>query len=287
MNRLTRQLSRVFDTLESWWDRFLHRGTMGGLLVVAFLGALVVIEMDRQGLLPRGVARLVTDSHFGAVGFAFTLLLVVEILGLVFALAHSVATSVGMQFELFSLILLRKAFVEFGVLTEPLAWGDAAEPMFIALADVAGGLLIFVAVGFYYRLQRHVPITGSEQEQASFVAAKKIVALVILASFVAISAYDILHLVQGRPTVRIFHAFYTILVFSDILIVLIALMYSSRYPIVFRNSGFAAATVVLRLALVAPGVLSAALGVGATLLVIGLTAAYNTLGLETARRETV
>ena len=49
-----------------------------------------------------------------------------------------------------------------------------------------------------------------------------------------------------------FAHFYTALVLADALLVLVALRHSGAYHLIFRNSGLAAATVVLRVALTAP-----------------------------------
>jgi hypothetical protein len=74
----------------------------------------------------------------------------------------------------------------------------------------------------------------------------------------------------------VFEEFYTMLVFSDILIVLISLRYSSNYIIAFRNSGFAVSTVLIRLALIAPVTMTAVLGVIAMLFNLGVLLAYTT-----------
>lgn len=72
-----------------------------------------------------------------------------------------------------------------------------------------------------------------------------------------------------------FEVFYTVLVFSDVLIVLISLRYSSDYRIVFRNSGSAAATILIRLALTAPPYVELLLGLGAAGFALALSVAYN------------
>jgi hypothetical protein len=58
--------------------------------------------------------------------------------------------------------------------------------------------------------------------------------------------------------------------------------------VVFRNSGLAVATVLLRIALSAPPFVNTALGIAAALLALTLTAAYNAFTprtlTETARR---
>ena len=52
--------------------------------------------------------------------------------------------------------------------------------------------------------------------------------------------------------------------------------YTATYAVVFRNSGFAIATVLIRLALIAPPPINVGLGMGAALFALGLTVAYNT-----------
>lgn len=270
---------RLFDALHHAWERPGMERAIGATLVAAFLGAMVAIELARRGLLPAAVVARLPRSHFAAVGVAFTLLLVVETLSLVFALAQSVADAVGKQFELLSVILLRKTFLAFADVHEPVDWARAAGAAPEAVADMTGALLVFVITGLFYRAQRHRPITTGESEQASFIAAKKGVALALLAAFAVMIVDALADAIRGAtpaPSVHgFFEAFYTVLIFSDVLLVLVALCYSSRYAVVFRNSGFAAATLLLRIALTAPPFVNAALGVGAALFGVAVSMAYN------------
>jgi len=268
----------VFDRLEVFWESDRARRATANLLILVFLGTLVVIEVKRQGLLPDGIADLVPTSHFGAVSMAFTFFLIIEIIGLVFALARSVANAVGKQFEIFSLILLREAFKEFSNFGEPIQWMEVRQPVYHMLADAVGALLIFVVIAFYYRAQQHRQITTDPEDQVSFVMAKKLISLALLVIFAGIGIHDMTLLVSGGTPYPFFKTFYTILVFSDVLIVLISLRYTATYHVVFRNSGFALGTVALRIALAAPPYVNAAIGVGAALFVLGLTYAYNAFG---------
>ncbi len=275
----------VFDALHARWEDVAARRTLGTGLVLAFVGALVVIELNRQGWVPGPMAPILPTNHFAAVGLAFTLLLIIEVLGLVWTLAESVANSVGKQFELLSLILLRKAFLEFGNFGEPIVWAEVSDSLLHLLADAAGALLIFVIVGFYYRVQRHRQITRGGREENSFVAAKKVVGLLLLATFLALGVDYIWKDLRGLEAYPFFEAFYLILIFADILIVLISLRYSYSFRVVFRNSGFAIATVMIRLALTAPPYVNALLGVGAALFALGISLAYNAFAPLMSERE--
>lgn len=265
----------LFDRLQRVWNDPRQHRRMGSLLVASFLAALLAIELRRQGVLPASLAAVVPGNHFHAVSFAFGLLLLFEVIGVVFSLAHSVSDSVGKQFEIFSLILLRQTFKELTTFPEPVVWSEVRDSIGRMAADSFGALAVFAALWLFYRMQRHRPITDDAHEREHFVAAKKGVALLLLGSFAAIAVHDAHQVLTGGPGYNFFVAFYTLLIFSDILLVLISLRTSSTYPVVFRNSGFAAATLFLRLALTAPPLLQAATGLAAALFACGLTAVYN------------
>ncbi len=272
---LFRSVTVIFDRLEALWESPRTRQVVGKLLVFAFILALTVIELNRQNLLPRAVHRFVPDNHFYAVNIAFTLLLIVEVIGLVMVLVRSVADSVGKYFEVLSLILLRQSFEELVHFDEPIKWPENISPVLHILSDGAGALSIFVVLGYYYRIQLHRPITSDLVEARKFVTAKKLVSLLLLIAFFGIGGRNAWFYFVHGTKYSFFDTFYTILIFSDVLIVLISLRYSSTYHVVFRNSGFALATLLIRLALTAPPYISVALGFGAAVFVVGLTLSYN------------
>lgn len=279
-----RLVDGLYDHLFGLWEGNRSQRWQANLLVAVFLISLAAIEMARQNILPVGF-RLPTN-HFYAVKWVFELLLMLEVLGLVFNLAGSVANAMGKQFEIFSLILLRQSFKEFVNFAEPIEWTHVGESVKFILADSIGALLMFGLVGVFYHLQKHRRITENAGDLANFVTGKKLLALTLLLSFMLVGSYDLWLLsAASGETFNFFDVFYTILVFSDILLVLISLRYNSTYGIVFRNSGFAVATILLRLALTAPPFINVGLGAAAIGLSIGLTLVYNNLALYPPHSE--
>lgn len=275
MRTATSCVVKAFDRFARAWESARWQRSLGTLLVAVFLFALIAIELNRQGLLPQWASDAIPKNHFYAVSLSFTLLLLVELVALVLSLATSVTASLGKQLEIFSLILLRNVFKEFTAFSEPVGWVQAAPSVVPMLADVLAAVLVFVVLGFFYRAQKHQPITEREEEQASFVASKKLVALTLLLVFAVIGVHHAwLYFTTGQ-TYGYFEVLFTVLILSDVLLVLVSLRFSSTYRVVFRNSGFAATTVLLRLALVAPPVVNGALGLAAALLSLGVTLAYN------------
>lgn len=267
---MLRRAAALFDVIESAWESARMRRAVAALLVLGFFGALLAVEAVQRGWLPAVLRLRVPHGHYFAVELALYLLLSWEVVGLVLGLARSVANAAGKQFEIFSLILLRHSFEEFAHFGEPIVWDEVRGSILRMLTNGFGALLIFVVLGFYYAAQRHLPITADARERESFIASKKLVSLALLGIFAVLAARALLRGGQG-----FFEPFYTVLVFADVLVVLLSLRYSSAYHVVFRNSGLAVATVLLRLALSAPPYWSAALGVAAALFALGLAVACN------------
>jgi hypothetical protein len=270
---------RLFDSLESAWATFPTQRRIASVLVLAFVGALAVIELRRRGWLPDAIAEHLSTSHFHALHFAFTLLLLVEVIGLVFALAQSVTNAAGKQLEIMSLILLRNSFKELAYLDEPIVWERGSETMATAvtyiLSDACGALAIFAVLGVYYRVQSRTPKVRDTHERSEFVATKKLVALLLLASLAAIGVDLGWQAITAEPRYTFFEAFYTLLIFADVLLVLVSMRYSTAYHLVFRYFGLAVATVLIRLALTAPRIIDAGLGLVAALFALALTWAHG------------
>ncbi len=277
---MLRRAEAAFDRIEALWESARVRRVVAMLLAGAYLLALAAVEASQRGLLPDGWRVRTTHGHFLAVELALYLLLGYEVVGLVLGIARSVSNAAGKQFEIFSLILLRHSFEEFAYIGEPVVWDSAREPVLRMLSNGFGALAMFVLLGFYYRAQRHLPLTEDAHDRASFVAAKKLIALVLLAMFGWLGVRAGL-----RDVPSFFESFYTVLVLADVLLVFLSLRYSASYHVVFRNSGLAVATVILRLGLAAPAFYNAGLGIAATAFALALSHAYARLGPPAGVRE--
>ena len=276
MDFLFERFTYIFDPLHHFWEHErMHRRFALGLIVV-FLGALLGIELNRQGLLPATLAVHTPTNHFHAVNLAFTLVLILEVVSLIFTLPCSFSKSVGKQFEILSLILLRDAFKELSYFAEPITVGTELTPVLHILGYGFGALAIFALLGVYYRIQ---PVKkqdmGLPHDLFRFVAAKKGIALLILITFFILGLSNLYNMVAGLPHIDFFPVFYTLLIFTDILVVLISQCFRPSFHAVFRNSGYALSTLFIRLALAAPPMYDVALGIVAAVFSIALTLAWT------------
>ncbi|MEI8166965.1 MAG: hypothetical protein WCG26_11315 [Chloroflexales bacterium] len=275
MNRFLAVISYHFDKLEAGWESPRSRHIVADTLILSFIGALVMIEAQRRALLPPALASILPTNHFYAIDFTLQLVQIVGLVGIIFGLARSVSNTVGKQLEILSLILLRGAFRELTAFDEPMTWAKAMPTILPIMALATGALVMFVILHFYYRVQRHQTIADDFQHLAGFVATKKVVAIGLMLAFISIAIYTVAQYLSAGRTILFFGDCYTVLIFSDVLLVFVSMHYSSTYHVVFRNTGFAIATVLIRVAVIAPAPFNALIGIGSALFALGITIAYN------------
>jgi len=284
MNALYEVTTHIFDPLHQLWEDDRTQRTVAGFLIIVFMLSLAAIELKRQGVITGEPARLIPSSHYYAISLAFTLVLILEVIGLIFTLPCSISKAVGKQFEILALILLRSSFKTLADFPEPITITGHEKELWIILTDGGGAVVIFALLGVYRLLQGKLDDTiKGGPTLFKFVAAKKIVALVILVIFIGMGIQNGLLVLRGLHPYHFFKNFYTVLIFSDIMLVLIAQRFLPEFRAVFRNSGFALATLLIRLALTAPPYYNVAIGTGAAVFACLLTLIYNTFYSNSSR----
>lgn len=268
-------ISILMDKLEKLFESSKNISILGTILALSFLFGILAVEMNIRGFVPEFLERLIPTKHLVIIAQVFTLVLCFEVVSLIFSFVHSVTISMGKQIEVLSLVLLREVFKEFSYFSEPIEWVQAKPFLFPMISSALGALILFIILGFYYRIYQARPITSDIEETRNFIKIKKNIAFFLLVSFISIIIYEaMLYIQTGQPN-KAFETFYTVLIFSDILIILVSMRYSTSYLITFRNSGFAVATVFIRLALMSPPPYSALLGIGSALFVMGISLNYK------------
>jgi hypothetical protein len=274
MNVLFEKITYIFDPLHHLWEHEKMHKKISFALVRFFLIGVVAIELKRQSILVGPIANFIPQNHFRAVQAAFTVVLILEVISLIFTIPCSFSRSVGKQFEILVLILMRNAFKELSYFPEPIAFLGNEQAILNILSDGFGALLIFGLLGYYYKVQKQGQGADDRMRPDDifhFVAAKKGISLVLLVIFTYLGVANFAAEILGVAHADVLHSFYTILILTDILLVLLSQCYQPSFYAVFRNSGFALSTLMIRIALAAPPFYNVLLGIAAALFAIILT----------------
>ena len=276
MDTILNFFSRMFELTHTFWKKEKTHRFVSAILVITFILALGIIEINRQGLLLGFLTTKIPTSHYMAINLAFSLVLILEVVSLIFALPASMSKALGKQFEILALIFLRSSFKELSSLPEPINISGHNEVLWHILSYGGGAIAIFGLLGIYLLMLRNLDealLPGPSLDR--FIKAKKTVGLLMLTIFIGMGGYNAWLLIIGSPTFHFFQYFYTLLIFSDILLVLIAQSFLPQFSAVFRNSGYALATLLIRLSLTAPIYYDVLIGISSITFALVLTLVYN------------
>ena len=277
-------LTNIFDIIHHFWEHPRTQRGFAAAILVVYLAGLIGIEANRQGLLPPWLAHITPMSHFQAIHLAFTLILGMEVMELILTISGSLSQSLGKQFEVMALILLRDAFKELSKLPEPVSLAAGIEPVVHIASAGVGALVIFICLGFYYQLRTHQNYITDPGEQMRYVMSKKLISLGLFLLFVGIAVRDLVLFSRTGEDVAFFETIYTVLIFADIALVLISQRFMPSFHAVFRNSGFVIGTLIMRLSLSAPWPWNIAASLFAALFVLALTWATTYFGPSRLRK---
>jgi hypothetical protein len=264
-SRVWAALIRIHDLCFS--DR--NKGTLKRLVVKISLAGFalhlgLIFLAHCMGWPPLLVA-IVGSNYLAAISTPFNLILFYEVLTLIAAMPASTTRSIANQFEIVSLIFIRDVFKDIANASQTGIHSDAHAALPV-LFDMGAGFLMFVlATVFQQVAQRQVRMPRTPElaaGQARFIEQKKVVALGLTGLLLALAAYRLSgfaeqvwhglftgHFVAMEPGNYFYHDLFTVMIFTDVVILVLSLVISGRYEMVFRNAAFVISVILIRFSL--------------------------------------
>ena len=270
MLRAVETFGHIFDSVHHTLEHPVVQRRLSTGIFWVFIAALAGVEAKRLGILPPGLAAYTLHNPWEAINLAFMLILVLELLSLVFAIACSLSRALAKQFQILGLILLRNAFKELTHLHEPVNIAVDWQAIFHIGVLGAAALVIFICLGLYHRLPQPTRHLDGDMRMR-YVLAKKMLGIALLIIFIYAGLNALWHMHSTDKSTNFFETIYTVLIFADVALVLIAQRYMQSFHATFRNAGFVLATLLIRIALGTQPPWDALIGVCAALYALALT----------------
>jgi len=230
--------------------------------VIAFIGHLLIYLLYQLEFIRiNGEARTLVNSPLSSLYTPFSILLTYETYQLIRTLPSSFSTSVGKQYEVVTLLVVRDVFKRLADFDAKDEWSFDGELGLILLECITFLILFFTALSYRRSSDVSEISTVDEDELDSFVHSKRIISLMLFAAFIIMAVYSFstwtLSVIEGEGGVDreiFFSDFFTILILADILILLLSYRFTVDFANLARNTGFVLSTVILRVAISAPGI---------------------------------
>ena len=251
---------------------------------IGFIIHLGLILLNNNGLLNLSIGEdNLLQNPISAIYTPFSFILVYEAFLLIYYLPRSFTTSVGKQYEIISLILIRKIFKDIPDVNLNDNW-FLNENNVQLIYDLSGILIVFFLIFIFRKLKENLPNLSVNKNLERFINYKRLISLIlvpVLTTVCLISFFDWFNGVfSNEPfddnlNYLFFVDFFTILILVDVFILLISFQYTERYSQLIRNTGFIISTILLRLSFSANGLVSIILLVSGIIFGIIILAIYN------------
>jgi hypothetical protein len=248
------------------------------LLLIALVDLKWIRVEDISGLLKNPMVAIYTP---------FSFILLYEAYLLVYYLPKSTTKYIGKQYEIITLIIIRRIFKDFYKLEFTNNWFAKKEDVLFTL-DVIAVLILFYLIYFFYKTVEIKPQQKTSAEVEQFINLKKIIATILVPVFIVLAVYNLSFWVyetfylanQTEISIKninkiFFDEFFTVLILIDVLLLLFSFLHTDRFNHVIRNSGFIISTILIKLSFNIEGVLNPTITVVAVLLGVLILYIHN------------
>lgn len=268
-----------------------------GIAIFSYILHLILIFLANQEVIH-------IDSKFfknpiAAIYTPFSFILVYEVYLLIFFLPKSISFYIGKQYEIITLIVIRRIFKDIASLELSSNWFQIKDDLQFTY-DVLTSLILFVLIFFFYRnIKGRNPNTKNKSNEHiksinQFIQLKKGIAVILVPLLVALALYTFMHwsiatlddYQNGITAFKninniFFDEFFTVLIIVDVLLLLASFFYSDKFHKIIRNSGFIISTILIKMSFSVEGIVNNALIIGAVLFGLLLLVIHNKYEYQT------
>lgn len=264
---MLKRVDHIFDTVFSDKSQKSFEKYILLLATCGFIIHLILIYLNKYGYISFDFNNTLLLDPISALYTPFSFILVYEAYLLIFYLPNSFTVTVVKEYEIISLILIRKIFKDFPLVNLDVPFFSDENNVQL-LYDLSGILVVFFLI-FLFKTTAGRPKTVKPDERLKkFISQKKFISLLLVPTLLSLAAWSFYSwfnsAVLGNGASQdinylFFVDFFTILILVDVFILLISFRYTERYSQLIRNTGFIISTILLRLSFAATGLVSVVL----------------------------
>ncbi|MBT3548185.1 MAG: hypothetical protein HN487_10915 [Flavobacterium sp.] len=209
------------------------------------------------------------ENPISAIYTPFSFILIYEVYLLIYYLPRSFTTYITKQYEIITLIIIRKLFKDLASLELSTDWFNIGGDVQFTY-DLLASLLLFYLI---FQFQKQGKLKFQKQQSinlniANFVEKKKMIAVILVPLFFIMAFYTLINWLNGFSidsnmvpsfdTINnlFFDQFFTILILVDVILLLISFFYTDKFHKIIRNSGFVVSTILIRMSFSTTGLIS-------------------------------
>lgn len=292
-------------TLEFFYSKFLSETTKKRtekvfvtISIISFLLHLLLILLVNLKII-NAYSKLLIEP-ISAIYTPFSFILIYEVYLLVFYLPKSTTIYIGKQYEIITLIIIRRIFKDLSKLD--FTGVNLYSKVNLNFAfDLLTTLILFYLIYIFYKLDTVNNEIKSLKEKTievdRFIKFKNAIAVFLIPIFLILSFYSLGNWIYESFTITqivknikdinkiFFDDFFTILILIEVLLLLFSFYITDKFNKVIRNSGFIISTILIKLSFGTEGILNSTLIVIAVLFGVLILKIHNYFEVEEIKQR--
>ncbi len=242
------------------------------IAIISFLLHLIIIGLNDFDIIKINDKSSLLSNPIAAIYTPFSFILIYEVYLLVYYLPRSTTIYIGKQYEIITLIIIRRIFKDLSKLDFTENWLTSKMNINFAL-DLLATIILFYLIYVFYKLNKTNESNQLKIQKTisvtNFIKLKNVLAMLLLPIFLSLSIYSLSHwiyesffsisaLVKSIKDVNkiFFDEFFTVLILIEVLILLFSFFLTDKFSKVIRNSGFIISTILIKVSFGTEGFLN-------------------------------
>jgi hypothetical protein len=250
------------------------------IAIASFIIHLALIYLVDFGVISLNSSSDLLKNPIAAIYTPFSFILVYEVYLLIYYLPKSITTYISKQYEIISLIIIRRLFKDLSTLSLSSDWFKIKYDLQFTYDIVASVLLFFLIYLFHVQSKKRFNMDAASHTEVEsisrFIKIKKVLAASLVPVIILVAIYSFiswcLSLSDAGPHTDVsfnninnifFEQFFGILIIADVILLLFSFFHTDEFHKVIRNSGFIISTILIRMSFSVTGLLNTVLIVSA------------------------
>ena len=256
--------------------------------LISFFIHLAIIYFLKFNFIDFNLNSELLKNPISAIYTPFSFILVYEVYLLIFYLPRSFTTYITKQYEIITLIIIRKIFKDLSSIELSANWFEIKDDLQFTY-DLIASLLLFYLIYLFQKKgkQKGIQKLSITPEIEKFVKKKKLIAVVLVPLFFGMAIFTLVNWSAGISMSfnqlpefdsinnLFFDQFFTVLILVDVVLLLISFLYTNQFHKIIRNSGFIISTILIRMSFGVSGLISTILIVVAVLFGLAIITTHN------------
>ena len=255
--------SKIFDGIFSENNRKKIESFTIWSASIGFIFHLSLVLLNNNSIINIGNESLLLTNPISAIYTPFSIILYYEIFLLIFYLPRSFTTSILKQFEIISLIVIRRIFYDIPKLDlGSNNWFENADNLQITY-DLICILILFFLIYLFNYVKTNIDIRKTKNID-KFIDSKKIISVLLIPVMILLFIIGLYNWYSIGTSTNFassfyyvnevfYNTFFSILIIADVFILLLSFLYTERYSQIMRNTGFIICTILIRLSFSSTG----------------------------------